>query len=196
MRRALRTAGRGAAGFLLGLAIWLGLTEPYDRLLAAVAEPIVRITERPSATWLEARGREIIVDRADLPPSSPRPGIPADELTFNIILLATLFAANRRPLETRNVVGFLAASALLIPVHVAALISRVEALYAFDFGTWSQVHFGWLARNFWGTAFHFYRVVGCFAVVFLLWWACRPPETDEMGKARRRAFSRAARMRR
>ena len=66
MRRALRTAGRGAAGFLLGLAIWLGLTEPYDRLLAAVAEPIVRITERPSATWLEARGREIIVDRADL----------------------------------------------------------------------------------------------------------------------------------
>ena len=184
--RALRTAARAALGFLLGLGVWLGVSEPYDGLLAFSAEPLMRLFESPAVTRLKAEERVITVEREDFPPASPRPDVPAPDLTFNVILLAALFAADRHPLWPRNMTRFLLAAGILVLVHLAALIAKVESIYAMDLGPWSAAHYGWFARNFWASFTHFYRVVGCFAAAFLLWWWLRPSEEEAGGRKRRR----------
>jgi hypothetical protein len=165
---------KGAAGFLLGMAFWWGLSSPYARLLASLSEPLIRMAERPPVTRLIAEGTELTIDRADFPRSSPRPELLLMDLTSNFILLTTLFAASRRPLSDRNVRGLLLASLVLVAVHVAAVFANVQSIYALRLGAWSARHYGAVARNFWGAAAHFYSLVGVFGAGFALWWLFRP----------------------
>lgn len=166
-----RLALRLAAGFAAGLAFWLLFAAPYERALAAVAGRAIRLFERPSVTTLAAADGEIHVDRSDFPPASPRPGLPAADLHFNFVLLATLFALSPHPLAPRRFGRFWIAAALLFAVHAVALVFQVEALYATRLGPWSEAHYGAFARNLWAGGFHFYQVAGRFAAPFALWWA-------------------------
>ena len=169
--RYLPPLARGAAGFLVGAALWAGLAEPYQKTLAPVAQAAIRLFESPAVTRLRAEKREVIVDREDLPESSARPGIPADDLDFNVAILTALFAAVPRPLSDRALRRFLAAAAILWATHAAALVFAVESLYSLSLGPWSTAHYGAVARNFWATGSHFYRIAGMFAIPFALWWA-------------------------
>jgi hypothetical protein len=162
---------RAAVGFLAGAALWIGLAEPYHRTLAAPAQALIRAFESPGVTRLRAENREVIVDREDFPPSSPRPGIPAQDLDFNVAILTALFATARRPFSDRSLRILAAALALLWASHVAALVFSVESLYATELGPWSAAHYGTVARNLWATGHHFYRIAGMFAIPFVLWWA-------------------------
>ena len=162
---------RAVGGFLAGAALWIGLAEPYHRTLAAPAQALIRVFESPGVTRLRAENREVIVDREDFPPSSPRPGIPAQDLDFNVAILTALFATARRPFSDRSLRILAAALALLWGSHVVALVFSVESLYATELGPWSAAHYGTLARNFWATGHHFYRIAGMFAIPFVLWWA-------------------------
>jgi hypothetical protein len=166
----LRPLLRGVAGFALGFALWAGLTQPYNRALAATAEGIVRIFEEPNRTDLRVDGRQVLVYRSDVPPGSTRPGIPLYDLTFNVILLAVLFALDRRPLSNRNVGMFLLALAILFPTHVLALIAWVQDLYASRFGPISA-RYSDLERSLWSNGVYFYRLVGQFAVPIILRWS-------------------------
>lgn len=178
-RRALwLTAVKAVAGFVLGLAIWWGVSPSYGSAIAGGAEPLIRIFESPRVTHLRAENREVIVDRTDFPPASPRPGIPADDLTFNFILLTTLFAAVPKTFSNRNVVSFLIACAILYVTHILGLIAAVESIYALQLGPWSAAHYGPFARNFWGAAAHFYRLVGVYAFAFVIWWLMQPQKGD------------------
>jgi hypothetical protein len=166
---------KGATGFLIGLAFWWAFSVPYARLLAALSEPVIRIAERPPVTRLIPAETEMTIDRTDFPRASPRPGLRLMDLTFNILLLTTLFAVNPQPLSTRNISGFLLAGLALVLVHVAAVVANVQSIYALRLGPWSERHYGAVARNFWGAAAHFYTVVGVFGAAFALWWLFRPP---------------------
>ena len=75
---------------------------PYERSMAAASEALLRAFESPPVTRLEASRGEIIVDRADFPEASPRPGLPAGDLHFNFVLLCALFAMTPRPLSPGN----------------------------------------------------------------------------------------------
>jgi hypothetical protein len=163
-------AGRLAAGFALGLAFWFAFSAPYERAAAAGAQALTRFFERPATTSLAASAGEFRLDRADFPPDSPRPGLPAADLHFNFVLLAALFALTPRPLEGNNLARFGAAAVLLFFVHVAALCAQVQSLYATSLGPWSEAHYGTVSRNLWAGAFHFYQVAGRFAAPFVLWW--------------------------
>ncbi|HEX3069164.1 MAG TPA: hypothetical protein VHX14_11355 [Thermoanaerobaculia bacterium] len=165
---------KGAAGFLLGLALWWGLSAPYARLLATMTEPLIRMVERPAVTRLIAGGTELTIDRDDFPRSSPRPGLTLMDLTANIILLTTLFAVNKRPVSDRNIRGFVLASLALAAVHIAAIIVNMESIYALRLGPWSERNYSAFARNFWGAAAHFYSIIGVFGAGFALWWLFRP----------------------
>ena len=168
---------KGAAGFLLALLFWWSLSTPYARLLSSLSEPLIRIAERPPVTRLIANGTELTIDRDDFPRASPRPSLLLMDITANIILLTTLSAVNRRPLSDRNAAGFLLASLTLVVVHVAAVVMNVESIYALRLGPWSAVHYGSVARNFWGAGAHFYSLVGVFGAAFALWWLFRPSAT-------------------
>lgn len=170
-RELARPLVRAVAGFLAGAALWIGLAEPYHRTLAPPAQLAIRLFESPPVTRLRAEKREIIVDREDFPPASPRPGIPAEDLDFNVAILTALFATARRPFADRSLKKLAAALALLWATHLVALVFSVESLYATELGPWSAAHYGTAARNFWATGHHFYRIAGMFAVPFVLWWA-------------------------
>jgi hypothetical protein len=165
-----RAAARMAVGFAAGLAFWLAFSAPYEKAVAGAAGLLIRLFESPAVTSLSAPGGEFRVDRTDFPPASPRPGLPADDLHFNFVLLASLFALAPHPLEPRRFGRFWMAAAGLWAIHVVALVFQVEALYATRLGAWSQAHYGAVARNFWAGGFHFYQIAGRFAAPFALWW--------------------------
>jgi hypothetical protein len=176
MRSMLRVALRLAAGFFVGLGLWLALAPPYERAVAAAAELFLRATESPATTRLDAGRGEIIFSRSDLPPASPRPGLPADNLHFNFVLLVALFASDGRLWQSHRAAMFAGACAILFLVHVAALVFAVRALYATQLGPWSEAHFGVVARNVWAGGYHLYRIAGRFAAPFAIWWPLRKNE--------------------
>lgn len=179
METALRLALRALAGFALGLVLWRTATPAYDRVLAGIAEPVIRLFERPAATRLYAEGGRVVVDRADFPSSSDRPALPADDLTFDVILLLTLAATTKGLFRDRAMKGFVISLVVLFALHAAALVVAVESFYATQLGAWSTATYGSFARNVWATASHFWRLAGCFAAPFVLWWAfIRPAGAD------------------
>ncbi len=177
MRKSLfKLAGKGAVGFLVALAVWLGLSAPYTRLLAGLSEAVIRVAERPAVTTITADGTLMVVDRSDFPapPGAMKLAVESKDITFNFILLTTLFAASRIALSDRNVVGFLGAAAALVLVHVAAVVAFVKNDYASNFGVWSETHYGVVSRSIWGAAPYFYSVIGVHGFAFALWWLFRP----------------------
>jgi hypothetical protein len=167
---------KAAAGFVAGVVLWWTLATPYTVLLATIAQPLIRMFERPVVTRLIADGTEMTIDRADFPPSSPRPALEVMDLTANVILLTTLFAANPRPVRDRNIRALFFACLSLVPVHVLAVIVNVQSIYALRLGPWSAANYGAFARNFWGAGAHFYTLIGAFGAAFALWWLFRPTE--------------------
>jgi len=183
-----RLAVKTIAGFALGLAVWLLLTPLYDRFLARAAEMTIRTFERPPVTRLKvAEDHYVTVDRTDFDPRSKRPAIPLRDLTFNFLLLTALFAISRRPFSDRNMLGFLIASAILTLTHVFGAVAEVMSIYVSKLGIWSTVHYGPFARNFWGVANHFYRLVLMYAIAFSLWWIFRSDGSEPAPKGRKKA---------
>lgn len=168
---------RALLGFGLGLAIWWGLTPAYTPAVTSVTNLAVRLTERPSVTRLASKDRDVIVNRTDFARKSGRPQIPLHDLTFNIILLTTLFALEPKLFSNRNVLGFLLALGILFVTHVLALLVSVKAIYALKLGPWSLANYGDFARNFYGAVEHFYRLVGMYAIAVAAWWVGRDSRT-------------------
>ena len=111
-----------------------------------------------------------MIDRADFPSTSDRPSLPADDLTFDVILFLALAATTPGVFRDRPVRGVLVSLAALFALHVLALVAGVESLYATRLGAWSAAQYGPFTRNLWATVAHFWRFVGCYAAAFLLWW--------------------------
>ena len=96
--------------------------------------------------------------------------MPADQLTYNIILLLALFASNDKPWIVANLSGLAIALLILFLSHCIGLVISIESTYAIRQGVWSEQHYGDAAANFWQTAELVFRIVGMFGVVFASWW--------------------------
>lgn len=155
-------------GLILGALLWAWLTPAYNRFLARCTAPLVRLDSRFADAELVSGDNQIEIrsPRGGFPTAS----IPADQLTYNVILLLALFLSNPKPYRDRNVVGFfLSLFALVISHPFGALIS-IESTYALRLGKWSETHYSDFAANFWLIAEMFYRLIGMFAFVFVCWW--------------------------
>jgi hypothetical protein len=174
-----RLAVKGLAGFLVGLAIWVFLSPLYDRFIAASAEKVLRVFEKPPVTRLQpAADNYVTVDRTDFDRRSKRPAISIRDLTFNIVLLVALFAASKRMFSDRNMAGFAGAVVLLALTHVLGTVAEVMSIYVAKLGPWSTVHYTAFDRNLWGVLNHFYRLLFMYAIAFALWWVLRDPGTQ------------------
>jgi len=171
----------------VGLAIWVMLSPLYDGVIARAAEIAIRAFEKPAVTHLRpSEDQYVTVDRTDFDPRSKRPAIPLHDLTFNIVLLTALFALSKRPFSDRNIVGFLIAALILAVTHVFGAVAEVMSIYVAKLGLWSTVHYGSFARNFWGVANHFYRLVLMYAIAFALWWIFRGTDVGPRVKSKSR----------
>ena len=177
---------RGSLGFVAGLAMWLGLAVAYHSVVALGAEQLMNLFESPNVTRLVPKGKDVILVRTDFDPRSPHPQLPVGDLTFNVVLLSTLLAAAGPPFALGKGGRWIAAFAALYSVHVAALSTKVMALYVLRMGEWSRVHYGTFARDAWSGADHFYRFVGVYASVFIIWWLAREGEEVRLSSPRSR----------
>ena len=177
---------KGAAGFAIGLVVWLTLTPAYNRALAFSARGLLAVIQREPAPEFRQKGREVLVIRPDVAPRSSRPGIPLYDLTFNIVLLTTLFAVNKKSFGDGNVKGFLIAIAVLFLTHVLALTIWTRQLYVSWFGELSANDYGDLSRLLWTRAVLFYRIVAQFAIPVLLWWLLSDKRGEKQVKSRQR----------
>ena len=88
--RALRCLAGAAAGFLF----WLYATPVYNDAIGAAATQILQVDRRLCGPRADSVDRNIFVQpRLCVAPNAT---IPADQLTYNIILLAALFAIGGR----------------------------------------------------------------------------------------------------
>lgn len=140
--------------------LWWLATPPYDAALSAGAELLLRADARLEPVTLVANGRIVNV-RTNLPAV-----IPADQLTYNVVLFAALAAM--RPMTKR---GFAIAVAVLALTHLIALVVAVESTYATRMGEWSADHYSLTEQRLWLDAEFFYRLAGMFAIAFGCWWA-------------------------
>ena len=133
---------RFAAGAVVAIAIWWFATPAYNAILCS--------TLRFAGVAAVPVARAVAVTRT----GAPSIQVPADQLTYNVILFAGLVAA----IPPRIWKGILAFVALCI-VHVIALYTTIAS-------TWAQA-----AGGFWKIAEFIYRIGGMFAIAFVCWYA-------------------------
>jgi hypothetical protein len=164
----LPRAARFAGGLALGIALWWIATPAYNRLLCAATEPLLHIDRRLAAAALVPQERSVFVTSSTPLPTAT---IPADQLTYNVILLFALFAAEGPATRGAYMRALAIAALILIAAHCITLVIAIESTYAARQGAWSELHYGEAAASFWLTAELVMRIVGMFGVVFASWWA-------------------------
>ena len=161
---------RFLAALIVAAVVWLYLTPAYNQVLATAANGLLKLDRRFAEAHVIASDRLIKVVRATRLSEFPAADIPADQLTFNIILLVALFASNRAPLRDRNVVAFLLSTIVVLALHPLAVVLSIEATYARRMGAWSEAHYNTFAAYAWSYGETFWRLIGMFGVVFICWW--------------------------
>jgi len=164
----LLRALRFLAGLALGVWIWWAATPAYNYFLAPATQLLLHADRRLADAVLVPQERKIFITSSTPLPTAT---MPADQLTYNIILLLALFAMNDRPWRVANVRGLAIALVILFLSHCIGLIISIESTYAMRQGAWSEQHYGDAAANFWLTTELVFRIVGMFGVVFASWWA-------------------------
>lgn len=159
------------AGLAAGIVVWWKLAPLYNELLAVVVQPLLHVDGRFAGAVLVPMARMIRVTSSTVLPVAD---IPADQLTYNVILLFALFATNDHPLRLSNLRKVALSLAILFVAHVLGLFTSIESTYALRMGEWSAAQYGAFGQNVWLALELFYRVVGMFGVVFGCWWATRP----------------------
>jgi hypothetical protein len=159
---------RFVAGLAAGVWIWWAAAPAYNRALAPATQLLLHADRRLADAVLVPQERKIFITSATPLPTAT---MPADQLTYNIILLLALFASNERAWRFANIRGLLIALVILFLSHCVGLVISIESTYAVRQGAWSEQHYGDAAANFWLTAELVFRIVGMFGVVFASWWA-------------------------
>lgn len=179
MARASRRAAwaaRFARNAVLALApvtvVWVLLTPFYNLFLVRGAEDLLRLTEHPAQTQLQLRdGRYLVLTRSDFGGRSwDWPGSLTD-LHFNLLLLGALFLAVPGVPWRRRAAALGWALLIAVFFHILLLFCGVKSSLANQLGTWSAAHFGAVARNLYGLAWHLLDLPLKFALPLVLWAA-------------------------
>ena len=158
---------RFVLGFVAGTLVWWYGTPVYNDVLARAAEPLVRLDPRLTHAMLDGAGRVITITGVT------EARIPADQLTYNIILFAALFATIRGSVRKRLFVALTLSVVVLFATHTLAVVATTIATYARHMTD----RYSELQRDFWIAAEYVYRLAGMFGIAFACWWvaASSPP---------------------
>ena len=157
-----------AAG--LALAAWFaGVPEPWGRAVVAAAEPAIRLTERPRATFLQWEEGDVLFRRSDFGTRSGTPGFRLAPVTANLVVLIALLGATPPGEGRRRLRGGALALVALFASHVLHVALTVGATYATDLGAWSLYAYPRWQRELLAGGRHFFDIALKYAMPFLLW---------------------------
>ena len=154
----MRNVLRFLAGAVAGALLWWYGAPAYDGVVAAAAEPLLRLDKRLHDLDTAPRGRWVIVRSAG--GHFRLAEVPADQMTYNLILFIALLATVRRPRWGRIALAVIA----LFVSHAVTFTIGTESLYASARDPSSTEASVWMMANL------FLRVVGMLAVAFGCWW--------------------------
>src|SRR4051812_48996628 len=101
---------RTLAKFVVALAIvvplWWFTLPAYSRVVVFLGAPLVRLDSQFARAIFT-----VVANRIQM--RNPSLDIPAEQLTYNLVLLVALFASVRRPFRDQNVVAFLISAAIV-----------------------------------------------------------------------------------
>jgi hypothetical protein len=173
-----RNALRFAAGALAGVLLWSYGAPVYDAVVAAAAEPVLHLDARFRDLDTAERGRWIAIRSAG---GKFRYGtLPADQMTYNVILFVALFATVRRPRWGRVAIAIV----VLFASHVITFAVGTESLYATGRDPSSTEASVWMAANL------LLRVVGMLGVAFGCWWWVAVAGQEQVHRPRSRPVRR------
>jgi hypothetical protein len=172
----LRTAAKFAAGTIVGSLLWWFGTPLYDGLLALLGVPILHIDPRLRDLVGTVQGRWIFLQSASSAVGTAL--VPADQLTYNAILLISLVAAFERHLWRRRKLAVAAAALLaLLVTHVLTFAICAESIYAATEAGGGL--YGPVESKIWSYGITFLRLVGMLAIAFGFWIFVRTHGNDE-----------------
>src|SRR5437762_360620 len=119
-----RNALRFAAGAIAGALLWWYAAPAYDAFVGAAAEPVLRLDARFHDADTAERGRWVIIRSAT--GKFRMATLPADQMTYNVILFLALMATVRRPRWRRVAIAVV----VLFLSHVITFVVGTESLYA------------------------------------------------------------------
>ena len=160
----MRSVLRFIAGAVVGGFLWFYATPAYDAFLGRAAAVLLRLDHRLSGTVAERDGENLRVRNPENL-AFPTVTIPADQLTYNLILFIGLMAARPGTLR-RSALAVL----ILVATHILAVTASIESTYATKLGAWSDAHYGGGQQDFWTATEYLYRLAGMFAIAFTVWW--------------------------
>jgi hypothetical protein len=156
---------RFVIGAAIAFAIWWYATPAYNDLLCRIL--------RIFGTLVAANGRTVDAMHAGFANAH----IPADQLTYNVVLFTGLVAA-----KPPRVFATIVATLVLLAIHPFALWIDIEAVFTKDDL--------WIALDF------LYRIGGMFAIAFACWYASTTPFRElQPGRPRKSATAERARPR-
>jgi hypothetical protein len=158
---------RFIAGLALGVAVWWAFAPAYNHVLAPASQILLHADRRLADLVLVPQERNVFVTSSTPMPTAT---IPADQLTYNIILLLALFASNERAWSLANLRALAIALLIVFVSHIVSLVISIESTYALRQGAWSEAHYGNAGASFWLMSELVFRIVGMFGVVFVAWW--------------------------
>jgi len=147
---------RFIAGAAAGLAIWWYATPAYNDLLCRLLHLF--------GFFLAPAGRDITAMRAGFTNAH----IPADQLTYNVVIFAGLVAA-----APPRILRAIAATIVVLALHAVFLAVTIEAAF-----TKNEI---WIAIDY------IYRIGGMFAIAFVCWYAATPARGPRPGTLKKSA---------
>ena len=166
--------GRLLFFFVLTYVVWKPIAPSYTHLLGALTQGFLHIVESSSdpdlhrVTNLRVEGTAIFFQHR-LFPQVPTPGIPAEWVQANLVLLIPLMLATPAPTWRSKAWRFGLALALALALQVLDLTLTVKAFYARHLGTYSAYYYSNTSRWLYGFADAFTQAFDTQLFPFAIW---------------------------
>lgn len=153
---------------------WSWLAPAYTQLLGMLSQGVLGLLEtsgnpdlhRVSQIWVDGSA---IHFRNRLFPNLVPPGIPAEWVQANMVLLIPLMLATPAPTWGRKAARLVTALAIAMVLQVIDLCLTVKAFHAYELGAYSARYYGDAARWFYGFADAFTQSMDTQLFPFVIW---------------------------
>ena len=154
---------------IAAVAIWLILRPAIETVAAGLAQTLIRSFEYPRVTRLVVEDHRVQMRRTDLRTDSKVPSVSMNEITFNTIVLLTLYLALPHPFSRKQLERLFMGWCVLCLAQSINLLFHVKTLYSMGLGEWSQYNYSDFARNVFGFGRYFTDLPGRFSFPFRIW---------------------------
>jgi hypothetical protein len=181
-----RTAAKFLVGTIAGSMLWWYCTPAYNDAIAQIAVRILHVDPRLHDIVATPQERWIFVESFSA--SIGTATIPADQLTYNVILFIAIVLATEGALfRPRKLRAVAIAALILATTHVATFAIATEAIYATSAASGDR--WGAIETNIWYYAVMFLRLVGMLGIAFGCWIFVRT-HGEDAARVRQKAKGR------